>query len=242
MINVIRTPDSLPSLETDTIKKYLLDLAIYQEDRKNNTEPAKPSNYRNWDVLEAFDNCFYSKCYLTEEKKFNSWKFDVDHFLPQNERPDLVYTWSNLFPCEHSTNLIKPRKSPFGGLLDPTNSKEDVETLIYYSADFQFDHISFTPVDSSNKKVVNTCALLDRVHNGHDEWSKKTTENLRFDIQTRADIILKEINLWRKAENGSAEKSEHETALKTYLSRKNSFTMLMRSMPTAQKFCKHLFD
>lgn len=241
MINVQREAEIPASLSTDQVKKYLSDLALYLQDKENNTEPKKPP-YRNWDVLEAFDRCFYSKCYLTETKKENSWGLEIDHFIPQNERPDLVHEWTNLFPCEHSTNKLRTRRTPEGGYLNPTVIEDDVESMILYSADFQFENISFTPADHSDPKTKNTCELLERVHNGHDALSKMTTANLRAEIRYRANEILKEFDLWRNADEDSDQKQEYKDTLKRFLSRKSSFTMLMRSMPLVQKYCTAFFD
>lgn len=241
MINVQRETESPASLTTDEVKQYLSDLALYLQDEENNPEPRKPS-YRNWDVLEAFDRCFYSKCYLTETKKENSWGLEIDHFIPQNESPELVHEWTNLFPCEHSTNKLRTRRTPDGGYLNPTIDDDNVEILITYSADFQFEKITFDPTDFSNLKAKNTCSLLSRVHNGHDEWSKKTTANLRAEMRYRANEILKEIDRWRNAEEDSSQKQDSESVLRGFLSRKSSFTMLMRSMPIVQKYCTALFD
>jgi len=136
MINIIRKPEKIDSLETKEIKEYIDKSVAYVNDPKKNQQPKKPASYRNSDLLHAFDKCFYSKCYLTEQKFANSWCMDVEHFIPQNERPDLVYTWSNLFPSEHKANMMKPRKTPKGGYLDPTNPNDDVEKSIQYSLDF----------------------------------------------------------------------------------------------------------
>ena len=127
MININRKPEKIDSLETKEIKEYIDNSISYLNDPENNQAPKKPASYRNSDLLQAFDNCFYSKCYLTEQKYANSWAMDVDHFIPQNERPDLVYTWSNLFPADHKANMTKPRKTPHGGYLDPTNPNDNVE-------------------------------------------------------------------------------------------------------------------
>jgi len=242
MINVIREIEVPASLNRIEIQEYLSALALHLEDSDNYPEPLKRADYRNWDVLASFDRCFHSKCYITEKKDYNSWRFDIDHFIPQNERKDLVHEWTNLFPCDHWTNLIKTRKTPAGGYLDPTKEEDDVEVMIIYNIDFQFENFFFDPADSSNIKAKNTCSLLDRVHNGHDDWSKRTTANLRGEIQYRANEILKELKFWRKAEEGSSQKIEHEATLRSFLSRKSSFTMLMRSMPIVQKNCADLFD
>jgi len=243
MINIIRVPDTLPSLATQEIKSYLDALSKHFEDKVTNPKPERKQEYRNWDVLEAFDNCFFSKCYLTEKKApANAWIFEIDHFIPKNEQPALVFEWANLFPCDAHTNNIRPRKTPPGGYLNPCNPADDVETEIVYDMDFQTDHLMFKPASTHNSKAINTADLLNRIHNGHDANTKKLTENLRAEIRKRSSEIKKVLGKWQIAIEGTPEKEEYLEELRGYLSRKESFTMLMRSMPIVQKYLSHLFD
>lgn len=181
--------------------------------------------------MEAFDRDFFSKCYLTEQKYANSWIMDIDHFIPQNERPDLVYEWANLFPVNHYANMIKPRKTPAGGYLNPSIEEDDVESDILYSFSSVYgEDPFFEPADAANQKAVNTCKLLDRLHNGHDTNTQKATINLRSVIHKRYKEIQNKIAQWRNVEKGSSEEVKIRIELKRLLSRKASFSMLMRSM------------
>ena len=139
---------------------------------------ANPS-YRGIDILEAFDVDFHSKCYLTESKApANSHHFEVDHFIPQNENPNLVYEWTNLYPILEQANKIKPKSTPIGGYLDPCN--DNVETEIIYSLSRITGKINFEPRDSRNLKAVNTSNLLYFVHNGREnEMSKQKAKNIQ---------------------------------------------------------------
>jgi hypothetical protein len=101
MINIKRTSTIPKSLDKPEIKQYIQELAEYSDNPQNRQEPQKPHSYRNSDILELFDKDFFAKCYLTEEQFVNSWTMDIDHFIPQNERPDLTYEWTNLFPISH---------------------------------------------------------------------------------------------------------------------------------------------
>ena len=242
MINVVRQKETPASLNTVEIQKYIQKAILYVNDPDHNPKPDKPATYRNSDLLEAFDRDFYSKCYMTEKKFINSWTMDIDHFFSQNERPTLVYDWNNLFPADHYSNMIKPRKTPDGGLLDPSNPNDDVEKEIFYSLSSYGYDPQFEPQNPTNIKAVNTCNLLTRVHNGHDETTKKGTEDLRHGIHKRYIKVLHKINEWRSHEEGSAEKNQAKRELRDLLSRKSSFTMLIRSMPAVRQLPHEFLD
>ena len=242
MINISRHPDTPESLKTPEIQGYIKKAILYISDPINNSKPKKPISYRSSDLLEAFDRDFYSKCYLTEDKYANSWIMDIEHFIPQNERADLVYEWTNLFPADHYTNMIKPRITPVGGYLNPCDPNDDVEKDIIYTLSSYGENPDFNPSDNANIKAINTCNLLNRVHNGHDKDTKNGTANLRHSIHKRYIEILNKICEWHSAPEGSQEKSQAGRELKEFLSRKASFTMLMRSMPAVRRLPSAFLD
>lgn len=239
MINIKRgaSPKSLNSPE---IQQYITDAVNHLDDPKNIPHPEKPTSYRTSDLLEAFDRDFYSKCYLTEEWFFNSWSMDVEHFIPKNERPDLVYEWTNLFPASHYANMIKPSKTPPGGYLNPCIDAEDVESEIIYTLATLGADPKFDAINHQNIKAVNTASLLTRIHNGHDENTKKATADLRHTISKKYDKILNKIITWQNEEEGSQEKFQAQRELKDLLSRKSAFTMLCRSIPAVRQIRKKL--
>jgi hypothetical protein len=179
MINIKRTQTIPASLDKPEIKQYIQKLAAYLNDPQKEQEPQKPCSYRNADILEIFDNDFFAKCYLTEEKFTNSWIMEIDHFIPQNERPDLMYEWTNLFPISHCANRLKPKKTPKGGYLNPCDDQDNIETEIIYDLSEYGNKLSFTAKDSNNLKAVNTAKLLDRVHNGHDHNTNSVTKKYK---------------------------------------------------------------
>ena len=232
------TPQSLTS---QPIKDYL-DIC---EACKNDLTLPKPqcsTSYRNADIFEAFDTYFFSKCYLSEEKFFNSWDMDVEHFIPQVEKPELKYEWSNLYPASHNANMVKPRKTPEGGYLDPC--KDDVENEIHYALSFAAQEIWFEAVDITNQKAINTAQLLSKIHNGDDRDSNRKTENLRHAIFKRKVEILKTINKWRDAMMNSKLDEAFQTRkyLQALLSKKSAFTMLMRSMESVKDLPSDFLD
>jgi hypothetical protein len=183
--------------------------------------------YRGLDVLEAFDNDFFFKCYLSEYKApHNSHEFEVDHFIQQNENIELKYEWTNLYPIKPSIHKIKPKKTPTEGYLDPCKDNVEEEIIYHYSGVIDIQ-IKFFAKDNLNIKAKNTVELLDIIHNGkNDERSKFNAFNIKADIQKRAKEIIKLIIELNKNEN-DIDKIEE---LKSLLSRKSAYTMLMRSM------------
>lgn len=240
MINVQRG-EAPASLQTPQIQQYLEELIDYKnlstEERKLLSPPKCNADYRNEDLFEAFDRDFFAKCYLTEKRFENSWAMDIEHFKAKafEQFPELKYEWTNLYPADHDANMVKPRQEPQGGYLDPCSADDDVEKEITYLALFGGD-VAFKATNTNNQKAINTAQLLDKIHNGIDENSKKKAATLRQLIAKKRDDILTTIIEWQdaKAKDNQAE-FEAETKLKKLLSRKSSFTMLMRSLSAVRQ-------
>ena len=241
MINVNRGPKP-KSLDRPEIKKYLDELVIYQElsdeERKKAPKP-NAGEYRESDVLVAFDRDFHSKCYLTEQKYANSWAMDVEHFKPQaiGQFPELKYEWTNLYPCSHDANILKPKNDPIGGYLDPCSPDDDVEKEIVYVLGVAGESI-FDPLKENNLKAKNTAELLEKVHNGNDFNSKQKTASLRLLIAKREREVNDLVHKWQDKRNSLNEEDilRLKRKLKNILSRKSDFTMLLRSLSCVKKY------
>ncbi|GAB3543792.1 hypothetical protein [Spirosoma fluminis] len=251
MINVVRSQQAPSSLDSDGIKSYLDHLESYKTDQllppdqqQKIPKPKCDEQYRSADLFVAFDDCFFKKCYLTEQAFFTSWSMDVEHFLPQNERPDLKYEWTNLYPASHDANMMKPRITPAGGYLDPCNPSDDVENGLIYFVDFESDSIHFQAADPSNIKAVNTAKLLQKLHNGTTVETHRKTVELREAIRKKYIKILERIDDWRNARESNDTRAEFEAErmLKGLLSRRAAFTMLIRSFKAVQRLPVEFFD
>jgi hypothetical protein len=239
MINITRRkrPDSL---DNPDIKTYLEEVIscknLSEEDRKNTPQLKGGISYRNSDVLEAFDRDFYSKCYLTEQKYQTSYSMDIEHFRSKafGQFPELKYEWTNLYPCSHDANMSKPRIEPTGGYLDPCDPNDDVEKEIVYTLEMS-GVASFDVLDKNNIKALNTCQLLDKIHNGTDDYSQKKTTELRFLIHKKEreviDLIMEYLH-----EKDTEDKIRVSRKIKNILSRESDFTMLLRSLSSVRKF------
>lgn len=236
MINVTREANIPTSLQKPEIQTYIDACADYKADPDNKEKPKAPTSYRNSDVLQAFDRCFFAKCYLTEESFVNSWVMDIEHFESKAEHPELRYEWTNLFPCDHRANMCKPRNTPEGGYLNPCLPEDDVENDILYALSASGERPFFEARDTTNIKAKNTAELLDRIHNGHDNNTNQASANLRNAIRKKTRLILNKIIAWQQSKNGTQEKFQAKIELKALLSRKASYTMLCRSIPAVRQF------
>ncbi len=250
MINVVRSLQAPKSLSNDGVKQYLDELEAYKDDQQLPSDqqtlkkPKCNEAYRNADLFDAFDDCFLKKCYLTEQVFFTSWSMDVEHFIPQKEHPDLKYEWTNLYPASHDANMMKPRNTPAGGYLDPCEPTDDVENGILYFLDYENDAVHFKAVNSANVKAVNTALLLQKLHNGDTSETRRKTVELRNAIHKRYMRILELIDDWRESREANNVQTTFETErkLKAYLSRRSSFTMIMRSIKAVKRLPPEFFD
>ena len=247
MINVIRS-ETPASLQRTEIKKYLEEVATYNSlsaDEKKNAQKPDAGSYRAEDVLEALGNDFHSKCYLTEQKFANAWAMDIEHFKSKafGQHPELKYEWTNLYPCSHDANMLKPRIDPEGGYLDPCSPEDDVEKEIVYTLGFNGE-ASFDAYDEQNSKAKSTAELLDKIHNGgSDKDTQKKTATLRLYINKKADELKELIMDWQSVKGNKEEEIRASRKIKNMLSRESDFTMLLRSLSCVKKHVpKDFFD
>lgn len=244
MIRIQRPTIAPASLTTPAIQHYLQEVAAYKAD-PTLPVPKKPGSYRTADLLEAFDTHFHAKCYLTEQRFASSYEMDVDHFEPANQNPERIYDWTNLYPAAHKANMMRPRSLPVGGLLDPC--VDDVEgDILYVVKNFGQEPV-FKAAHGVGPAAINTAQLLNDLHNGKagDAESRKNTRYLRFLIKQQYDKVIHAWGHYEAAKQSSDahELAEAEAELQVLLSRRASFTMLMRSLPFVRKrIPTHLLD
>ena len=236
----LQRPAAPASLRTPAIRQYLADCAQYAADctaaadPRTVAEPKKPGSYRHSDVLAIFEHedYFYAKCYLTEQGFGSAWEMDVDHFVPVNQDPSLCYEWTNLFPAAHKANMMRPRTWPPGGLLDPC--RDPVETALVATIGVLGQAPHFAAVDAQNAAARNTADLLNLLHNGRASVpnSQENTVHLRVAIAHQYDKVLRSIIKFLAARNADNPQvlTNARRELGELLSRRASFTMLMRAM------------
>lgn len=204
-------------------------------DRTTTPPPASLSSqteYRSDDVLDALYTLFLKKCYLTEQQFSFRNDMQIDHFIPHQNRNDLKFSWSNLYPAHQRANLLKSNSNPIGGYLDPCHPDDDVETDIMYSVDVG-GSVLIHPRDASNVRAVNTAALLNKVH-----------LELNEPIRLKHHAVVHAVARWRTAQLvlDRQKQAEAELELRLLLSRKGSFTMLMRSIDVVELLPAEFFD
>lgn len=245
MIRISRPVTVPAALTTPAVQAYLAQCAAYKADPLSLPKPALPVSYRSSDLLAAFDTHFHAKCYLTEQRFLSAWEMDVDHFEPANENPARVYDWTNLFPAAHKANMMRPRHLPPGGLLNPC--MDDVENDIIYTLAADGEEPGFQARDLASQRAVNTAQLLNDLHNGKDgdASSRSNTRELRKLIERQYKKVLLAWGHYRDAvgEGDVQDIAQAEAELRALLSRRASFTMLMRSLPFVRKRVpSHLLD
>ncbi|SOD78740.1 hypothetical protein [Spirosoma fluviale] len=200
-------------------------------------QPAPPSlasqkSYRSPDVIEALHQVFKGKCYLTEKVFDSPNEMEVDHFITQTERPDLVFDWQNLYAIDQKANKQRPKRTPIGGYLDPCNAGDDVEQEITYIVEYGGNSL-FKARDSTNQKAVNTAALLNHAH-----------KDLKPAINNKHHEVVLAVAEWHtaKTQGDIQTEFEKELLLRKLLSRDSHFTMLMRAIWAVQSLPNDFFD
>jgi hypothetical protein len=123
-------------------------------------------------LLEA--DC-YGKCYICEDKPKNPAELTVDHVIPQNSRPDLVYEWSNLLlACSFCNNNVKGHK--YDNIINP--ALEDPEEALRFGLSDNFDEIVVTCV-RTDERTVQTKQLLENVYRKNDKVLQKLQLELK---------------------------------------------------------------
>lgn len=211
-------------------------------DRTKAQAPTIKRSYKTKQIYDALGIVFYNKCYLCETKYLSSRKPNIEHFKAHKGDEDLKYQWKNLYLACGDCNQYKRDLE----ILDPCNPDEDVETLILYEL-VPFGYIpTFTPSHPANSKIVATCNLLDKIHNGHDEHSELKTRDLRNAIRKRAaELIDTTLNYYKAAENEEAKKYKALQKIKKMCGRRSPYTMLMRAVVLRvmkEKDLQGLFD
>jgi len=203
-------------------------------DRNVVAAPSVVNNYRTPEILAALGIVFLDKCYLCEKKLPHANFFQVDHFIPKNEDPDLEFEWSNLYLCCIECNGTRTKSTPAGGYLDPCNIVDDVEDEIVYSLPaYEYNEPLFTPrlVDPSDK-TKNAIIQLKRMHYGGTAVAKIKCAAFREVISKRATKLISKIAEEKKAiiEGNNILANQRAQEIENMIKNDAPFTMLMRNL------------
>ena len=201
--------------------------------RKNYTEQVE--------LYEVLGKIFLNKCYLCETYEPNPTCFEIEHFIPHKGDLKLKYQWENIYlACGEPCNSYK---GTILDLLDPCNPAHDVERSIIYEVTPVEHEPHFYALEEQNPTIVNTCNLLENIHNGHHEKSKGKTSSLRNAIKRRVTELKNEMLAHYRAKESSksVDRQRAEQRIRKIVSRKSPYTMLMRSIAKEHGF-DYLFD
>jgi len=143
------------------------------------------NKYDDQDVQVALYDDQNSKCYLCEQNAGKSTQ--IEHLRPKAETcfPELKYKWTNLFlSCPYCNG----RKSNALLILDPANN--NIEEIIVQRLDAANKKLEFTS-DSNNNEVIDTIALLNRLHNGKNGLRDRKAKAFYNDIELGVNSFLK---------------------------------------------------
>lgn len=134
----------------------------------------RPTDARWRDFVDELRHCFAGCCGYCEVR----CKGEIDHHLPKNQFPDLVYEWHNWVLSCHDCNQSKGSHWPPSGFLDPCSTATFCDTP---SCCFAFDwktgevlpHPDLSPQNRERARTtINILGL-----------------NLSFRLKTRLDHI-----------------------------------------------------
>lgn len=124
---------------------------------------AAQRDYKGQDVVNALRTMFHSKCYLCEQDSIANP--EVEHFIPHNKQPNLMYGWDNLFYACRRCNSIK--SNTHVNLLNATDSNVDVfEEIIHFAGNAAVGEIQIVPSsEEPSQETINTAHLIWRCFN-----------------------------------------------------------------------------
>ena len=195
--------------------------------------------WRTAGVVDTLHRDFRGKCYLCEVR-IEPASFHIDHLELRHEEPDAAMSWANLFPACVDCNESRPKRSPDGGWLDPT--EDDVEVALDQRLIGHAYQPAFEAVDPDDRAATNTATFLHRRHNA--EAVKSLV--LRDRIKRRVAYLFERFAELRRLEDegrvDSVRWREVRAVLRSLVSRSAEFTALVRSRASDFPRLEGLFD
>jgi hypothetical protein len=153
---------------------------------------------------------------------------NVEHFKPHLNKKDLKFDWDNLFwSCAHCNNT---KLAKFDGILNCTDSNDDVENKLKYSFNpFPFEKIKII-VNGSDNKTLQTQELLHAVFNGTTTLKEIESANIRNELLDQIQHFQKYLTQYFKDTNDVKEKKRCLRKIKEHLSSASAFTSFKRQI------------
>ncbi len=204
---------------------------------KKSKAPDKVFNHKDKDIKDKIRNDFFVLCYICEE--FVPVHFQIDHFKPQNNFPELKNNWENLFYCCGKCNGMRPRNINTDGNEVLNNCIDDVEKLIKLEYIKKTKKIKISS-EHNSVKIKNTIKLLNRIYNGIGVKNSKAPYYKRVEIKKEIEKFEKLFEKYKK------NKFLFENSIKQRLSKRtkslnSNYVSFKRQMIDYHKF-KQYFD
>ena len=98
---------------------------LYDAERAQNPEK-RPSSakYAHKSIRNVLDACSYGKCFYCESK-LRGVPSEVDHFIEVTIKPELAFTWDNLYlSCSNCNDKADHNAIPVDTALDPCRDSD----------------------------------------------------------------------------------------------------------------------
>lgn len=104
-----------------------------EQRRRNPTARPDAKKYGHPNIKKALDDSSYRKCFYCESMLSGEPK-EIDHLVEVAIRPDLAYTWTNLYlSCSNCNDKVNHNAMPVETVLDPCrDSDEEIQANITF--------------------------------------------------------------------------------------------------------------
>lgn len=128
MIHLDRSPE--PKCLSENGERWL---KVFLDNKPSRPDPRQYGHREVRDALHAmsFNKCFYC------EQKLGENEAEVEHFVEISTRPELAFTWTNLYLSCRGCNQAKRGRSPaLSDCLDPCSSSHDPADHLTFSDEY----------------------------------------------------------------------------------------------------------
>jgi len=201
---------------------------------------ARTASWRGQDTRDALHEDFLGKCYLCE-RKVPAGEFDVEHRVQRADPAgeDLTFEWTNLFPACKSCNSRRERSWPTGGAASPGDGIE--KRIIQKFVASEGQEVEFEAVKPEDIQAENTVKELRRIHLGAGRGKRAARALIDAVGCAVMEMHRRQDALQDAEESGDLGAiAEARSALRSIVSRRACFTMLVRSR-VRPKY-RYLFD
>lgn len=166
--------------------------------KKNPSVRPDAKKYGDDKIREALMGCSYGKCFYCESS-LKGESSEIDHFVEVSVKPQLAYTWTNLYLSCHNCNDKKsPIKIPAEDVLDPCiDSDQEIQSHIYFEKECI---VSQSGSDKGLKTIQKFKLNSDFLDLKRGKWLRKIWE--------QAGMIMKQMIVDGRKETTEEERNQ----------------------------------